>query len=212
MRTVRHLTPLFLLVALAAPATAYGGGWATVELDGQPTGIRAGEPWRAELLVKQHGVTPVDGLTPRVRIKNGEGVVRTFRARPAGRAGTYVVSVTYPSAGTWRTRIFDGFNDGVPHRLAPLKVPESGGAVFARTPKRSANDASPAAPTDSAVVGATTDDPVAATPADDGFPWPQSVAIAFVVLLFAGVWVVTAGPRRRRRREAAAPQQYLPSS
>jgi hypothetical protein len=125
---------LMLLLAFAATTgTAYAGGWATVELDESPGGIVAGEPWRVELLVKQHGITPLNDLSPSVRIENGEGVVRTFRARPTTTAGTYAVEITYPTAGTWRTRIFDGFTDAVPHRLPDMEVPAaagSGGSEF----------------------------------------------------------------------------------
>ena len=104
------------------PASAQAGGWATVELDHAPSGIIAGKPWRVELIVKQHGVTPIVDVRPSVRIANDAGVVRTFHARPAGRPGHYVAEVTYPAAGTWRTRFFDGFTDAMPHRLSPITV------------------------------------------------------------------------------------------
>jgi hypothetical protein len=37
--------------------------------------------------------------------------------------------VTYPTAGTWRTRLYDGFTDATPHRLAPLEVAAAGGST-----------------------------------------------------------------------------------
>ena len=122
---------LLLLLAFAATSgTAYAGGWATVELGESPGGLVAGEPWRVELIVKQHGVTPLAGVTPSVKIDNGEGVVKTFTARPTDRVGTYVADVEFPSGGTWKTRIYDGFSDAYPHRLAPLTVaPAAGEAV-----------------------------------------------------------------------------------
>ena len=119
---------LGLAAVLLLPAGAQAGGWATVELDHAPAGIVAGTPWRVELIVKQHGITPLDGVKPSVRIANDAGVVRTFPARPAGRPGHYVANVTYPAAGTWRTRFFDGFTDATPHRLSPISV---GGAYAA---------------------------------------------------------------------------------
>jgi hypothetical protein len=128
------MSRIALLAAVAFAAftgTAHAGGWATVELGEMPSGLVADEPWRVELIVKQHGVTPLEGVTPSVRIDNGAGVVKTFRARPTGRAGTYVAEVTFPSGGTWRTRIFDGFTDAVPHRLSPLTV--AAGASPAKT-------------------------------------------------------------------------------
>jgi hypothetical protein len=121
-------TLVLLLAFLATTGTAYAGGWATVELGAPPGGLEAGEPWRVELIVKQHGVTPLDGATPSVEITDDAGVVRTFHARPTGRPGTYVAEVTYPTAGTWRTRLYDGFTDAYPHRLAPLTVAPGSGA------------------------------------------------------------------------------------
>jgi hypothetical protein len=119
------MSRIALLAAVAFAAftgTAHAGGWATVELGAMPSGLAAGEPWQVELIVKQHGVTPLAGVTPRVRIDDGAGTVRTFTARPTAKAGHYVADVTFPAGGTWSTRIFDGFNDEIPHRLAPLTV------------------------------------------------------------------------------------------
>lgn len=122
-----------LLLAFAATAgTAHAGGWATVELGAAaPSGLDAGEPWRVELIVKQHGITPLDGVTPSVEITDEAGAVRTFPARPTGRPGSYMAEVTYPSPGTWNTRIYDGFTDAVPHRLSPMTVSPGSGAAAA---------------------------------------------------------------------------------
>jgi hypothetical protein len=163
------MSRIALLAAVAFAAltgTAHAGGWASVELGATPSGLEAGKPWRVELIVKQHGITPMAGLTPSVRIENEEGVVRTFPARPTATVGTYVADVTFPAGGEWKTRIFDGFTNAVPHRLAPLEVAPAGGAA----------------------AGA------------GGFPWPQTVAVAIVALLFLAGLIATLGrplPRRR---------------
>lgn len=123
---------LLLVLAVAVPAgTAHAGGWATVEVAKPPAGIAAGDEWRAELLIKQHGITPLEGVKPSVEITNGAGAARTFRARPAGRPGTYVAVVSYPSAGSWNTRFYDGFTNATPHRLAPLTVAPAAAAPVA---------------------------------------------------------------------------------
>jgi hypothetical protein len=119
---MRRIATLLLLAAAAFPPTAQAGGWATVELGESPAGLMAGEPWRVELIVKQHGVTPLDDAAPRVVIDNGDGVTRTFPAHRTGRPGTYAAEVTFPSGGRWRTRIYDGWTDALPHRLSPLTV------------------------------------------------------------------------------------------
>jgi hypothetical protein len=126
------MSRIALLAAVAFAAltgTAHAGGWATVELGETPSGLVAGKPWKVELIVKQHGVTPLEGVTPSVLIDNGEGVVRIFPARPTGRVGTYLAEVDFPAAGTWRTRIFDGFTNAFPHRLSPLTVAPAAGTA-----------------------------------------------------------------------------------
>jgi hypothetical protein len=181
------MSRIALLAAFAFAAltgTAHAGGWATVELGAMPTSLEAGEPWRVELIVKQHGVTPMPDLTPSVEITNDAGAVDSFVARPTKQVGHYVAEVTFPTAGEWKTRIYDGFTDVIPHRLSPLTVTAPG------APAEPALQFKPETP---AV-------PAPTPPAADGFPWPQTVAIAFVTLLFLGGIVATLGlplPRRR---------------
>ena len=123
------MSRIALLAAVAFAAltgSAHAGGWATVELGELPSGLVAGEPWRVELIVKQHGITPMADVTPSVEISDGS-VVRTFPARPTKEVGRYVAEVTFPSAGEWKTRFYDGFTDAVPHRLAaPARAQQVG--------------------------------------------------------------------------------------
>ena len=166
---MRPMSRIALLAAVALAAltgTAHAGGWATVELGETPSGLVAGEPWQVELIVKQHGITPLAGVTPSVEITDEAGAVHTFAARPTGKVGHYVAEVDFPAAGEWKTRLYDGFTDAVPHRLSPLTVAPAGGA------SASAGD----------------------------FPWQQTVAIAFVALLFLGGFVATLGRPLLRRR------------
>ena len=192
MRTVRRLIPLVLVLSAALPATALAGGWATVEVQKQPAGLGPGDPWRAELLVKQHGITPLDGLEPSVMITNEAGDTRVFVAKPAGKPGTYTVVVRYPSAGTWKTRIFDGFTDATPHRLPEYVV----GGTGATTP-----EPLPAPPATA---------PAPATPSS-GFPWPQTIAIALVALMLAaGLIAINGAPRLRVPRPGLGARRLRP--
>jgi hypothetical protein len=175
------MSRIALLAAVAFAAltgTANAGGWATVELGAMPTSLVSGEPWNVELIVKQHGVTPMADVTPMVEITDEAGAVHTFPARPTKQVGHYVAEVTFPAAGVWKTRLYDGFTDVMPHRLSPLTV------------------TAPGAPTEPALQYRT--DAPAAAASDDGFPWPQTIAIGFVALLFLAGIVATLGRPRLR--------------
>jgi hypothetical protein len=127
MTTMRRIALMLVLAVLVPAEVAQAGGWATVELGQPPSGLESGKPWRVELIVKQHGVTPMEGIRPSITILNEEGAERTFAARPTQRVGHYVADVRFPGAGVWAARISDGFTDAVPHRISRLIVAEPGG-------------------------------------------------------------------------------------
>ena len=106
---MRRLVVVLAVAAVLLPAAALAGGWATVQLSSTPKGSQAGTPWVVNLTVLQHGVTPLAGVTPEVRIAQGT-VSRVFTARPTGRTGVYRARVVFPRAGTWRWTIWDGFS------------------------------------------------------------------------------------------------------
>ena len=183
---MRLALALASLVVLAFPAAALAGGWATVEVAAPPGGIDPGEPWRVTMVVKQHGITPLDDARPSLLIDNGRGETRQFFAEHAGRPGTYVAEVTFPSEGTWRTRVFDGWTDATPHRMAPIEVPTTGAVVRDPTPLPAPD------PLPAAVPG--------------GFPTEKAVAIGAMALIWLGLLVAVVGvplrvtvPLRERR-------------
>ena len=108
-----------LVVAALLPAAALAGGWATVQLSSTPAGMRAGTPWVVHLTVLQHGVTPLAGVRPEVRIAQG-AVTRSFVARRTAKTGVYRARVVFPRAGTWTWSIWDGFSRT--HTYAPVKI------------------------------------------------------------------------------------------
>jgi hypothetical protein len=106
---------------LALPATAGAGGFATVGLSSLPDGTAPGKPWHVTLTILQHGRTPMSSLKPTVRVASADGqTVRTFAAKPAGKAGTYAAEVVFPSAGRWQYSIDDGFTQT--HFYAPVAI------------------------------------------------------------------------------------------
>jgi hypothetical protein len=98
--------------ALALPALAGAGGWASVGFEPLPDGTSAGGTWKPTIFVKQHGVTPLSGLLPLVTIEEtGSGESAEFLASAGAEPGTYHADVVFPSAGDWRVTISSGFGD-----------------------------------------------------------------------------------------------------
>jgi hypothetical protein len=176
MRRLALVTFLFL----AAPAI--GGGFATTGLSSMPDGTSAGEPWVVTIDVRQHGVSPTDGLKPAITIY-GNGTNRRFAAKPLG-DGKYRAEVVFPSAGTWKYEVDNGFGYGVPaEEYPPVHIAEADDAVAAAAPARS----TPAAP----------------APGDDGPPWLTAILAG---LAAAGITVLALRrrPRNRTRTEPVA--------
>jgi hypothetical protein len=107
---MKKLLLVLTLAAVAVPA-ASAGGWATVGLSSlPPAGLGPEEKWPVDLTVLQHGQTPLAGVTPIVRVRDGGGkVVDTFTAMPTGRTGVYHADVTFPGEGTYSYEVYDGF-------------------------------------------------------------------------------------------------------
>jgi hypothetical protein len=108
---MRYLIALSALVAaLAVSGVANAGGWATVGIAPLPSGIDAGETWRTEITVLQHGIRPLAGLSPILTISGG-GDARTFTASPTGKTGVYEARVVFPRAGQWSIVVDSGFGE-----------------------------------------------------------------------------------------------------
>jgi hypothetical protein len=182
------LIPLALLLALAAAPAALGGGFATVGLSSTPDGIAPGQPWKVDITVLQHGRTPLEGLTPKVRIHSGS-TVHEVVAGPTAKAGVYRASVVFPAAGRWDYEVLDGFINEVPHTFPAVEI---GGA------------GSPAAP------AATTAPPAPAPAADSG----GGIAAGWLVGAGAALLLALAvlGLGRRRRGHGAMPHTPEPAA
>jgi hypothetical protein len=95
--------------ALAFPASAFAGGWATAGISPPPDGgATAGDDKTFTITVRRHGVTPEDGAAPAIVLTNAEtGKTMTFPAKPAGKRGVYTATVTWPE-GRWTFGVNDG--------------------------------------------------------------------------------------------------------
>jgi hypothetical protein len=110
--------------ALALPAAAHAGCWATVGLTPRPDGVHAGKAWHVKLTVKQHGRTLLADAKPTVTIADPEGAKTVVRARKTPRKGVYAARVVFPAAGVWTLTVFDGFvpSCGRDHTFSPVTV------------------------------------------------------------------------------------------
>jgi hypothetical protein len=123
---MKRLLLALALAALLVPVVATAGGFATVQLSSLPAGTDAGGTWTPTMTILQHGVTPLDGLQPAVRLTDDSGATQSFAARPAGEPGTYMANVRFPAAGTWRYEIWDGFSQT--HTYSPVTIGDGGGS------------------------------------------------------------------------------------
>src|SRR5688572_15658080 len=117
------------VAALAIAPSASPGGWATVGFEPLPDGTSAGGTWSPTIFVKQHGVTPLAGLTPVVEIyDDATGAVARFSAAESSEAGVYKADVVFPAEGNWRLTISSGFGDSqVSYGPVAIGAPGAGG-------------------------------------------------------------------------------------
>ena len=127
---MRRLLLTLALVALAAPASALAGGWATAGLS-PPDGVGAGDTWNADVKILQHGMTPLAGVIPTVTIRNvATGKEKTFTAKPTGEVGVYRAKVVFPAAGKYSYNVYDGFTQyggAQTHSFGTFSVGAGGG-------------------------------------------------------------------------------------
>ena len=126
---------------LAATISLNAGGWAVITLDSLPDVVEAGKPVTLAYTVRQHGVTPVDGLTGSIEAVSGSSRV-TARPNPGRSTGQYTAALTLPRTGDWTITVDSGFIDSrltlLPltavdpsaHAPAPLTAAERGRRLF----------------------------------------------------------------------------------
>ncbi|HEY4688933.1 MAG TPA: c-type cytochrome [Anaerolineae bacterium] len=103
-----------MIAALALVAPVWAGGWAVVTLDELPAQVAANQPLTIGFMVRQHGRTPLDGLTPQITAtRAGTNQSFSVTAQAQGRVGHYVATLTFPSAGMWNWSI-DAFTFAQP--------------------------------------------------------------------------------------------------
>jgi cytochrome c2 len=106
MRRISLIAIPFTLVVLALVVPVFAGGWAVITLDALPDQIVSEQSYTIGFVVRQHGKTPLENLSPTIHATNvGSGEPLSVPAEPAGEVGHYQANLSFPSAGTWRWSI-----------------------------------------------------------------------------------------------------------
>lgn len=98
-------TGVAVLLALVFVFPALAGGWAVITLDELPADALAGEPLTIGFTVRQHGITPMNGLDLTVTATLSRDEQFVVQADPDGKPGHYTATLTFPKAGDWNWSI-----------------------------------------------------------------------------------------------------------
>jgi hypothetical protein len=127
---MRKLLIGLAFAALALPAGAVAGGWATAGVGPPDDGIGPGDTWNAKVTILQHGnpETPLMGVIPTMTIQNGSST-KTFKGTMTNEDGVSTIKVVFPSAGKWSYAVYDGFTEyggATTHKFAPVVIGAGG--------------------------------------------------------------------------------------
>ena len=118
IRASRFTLPALLVL----PLIGLYGGWAAITVEDLPDYGVVRQPLNLTFTVRQHGVTRLSNLEPRVEAR-ARGVTTAAVAEPGSEAGQYSARLVLPQAGEWTITIHSGFG---PSRvtLLPMQVIE----------------------------------------------------------------------------------------
>lgn len=110
-----------VVLAASTIAAARMGGWAVVSVRNAPDHFIVDKPVTLEFIVRQHGGTPLDGLSPSVKAWKG---IRWVNGKvvPTPAAGVYRATLTIPSTGEWTVSIASGFGPAKGRMLAKRAI------------------------------------------------------------------------------------------
>ena len=113
--------------ALIASTAAFAsmGGWAVVSVSKIPDAWIAGKPLQLSWQVRQHAVSPLNGLRPTIEARSGSRHVTgtTWEFNEQGQRG-YRGTITFPETGEWQVTIHSGFGKSSAV-LVPWRVVDS---------------------------------------------------------------------------------------
>lgn len=103
---------LSALATVALGSTSLSlGGWAVSTVDDLPQTLVVGQPVSLGFMVRQHGHTPLDRLSPTIVASDEKGEAGQVKASAdaSGAVGHYVATIVVPRAGDWTLTINSGF-------------------------------------------------------------------------------------------------------
>jgi cytochrome c2 len=120
MKRILSALGLTFLLAMTFTITALAGGWAVITLDELPGEVAANQPLEIGFMVRQHGVTPLEGRSPVITAQlAGSNKSVSVLAIEEGDVGHYAATLTLPQAGEWQWNI-EAF--GAPQPMPALTV------------------------------------------------------------------------------------------
>jgi len=132
---------LTLLLAMAITVPVFAGGWAVITLDELPGNVEANQPLEIGFMVRQHGVTPLSGLSPTIRADlAGSSESIRVTAVDEGIAGHYAATLTLPQTGEWQWSI-EAFGGAQP--MPALTVVEAASVVAKSEPVKASSNSLP---------------------------------------------------------------------
>lgn len=131
MKRTLFVFGITLLLAAAFTIPALAGGWAVITLDTLPGEVQANQPFEIGFMVRQHGVTPLEGQEPIITASlAGSKDSVEFFAREEGEVGHYVAELILPQAGNWEWSIAAfTVNQAMPSLTVVSAVPVASDAV-----------------------------------------------------------------------------------
>lgn len=109
-----------VLPALLLPLLGMYGGWAAITVEDLPDYGVVRQPLNLTFTVRQHGVTKLSNLEPRVEAR-GTGTNAAAVAVPGKEEGQYTARLVLPQAGEWTITIHSGFGNSKV-TLEPMQV------------------------------------------------------------------------------------------
>jgi len=128
----RLLLSLCCYLVAGATVGATWGGWALVTVDNPPERLVAGQPLELTFMVRQHGLTPIAKLRPRIEARAGGRLVEGT-TWATSRDGSYGARITVPDTREWQITIHAGFGRSK-GQLLPMRAEGQGAASLALAP------------------------------------------------------------------------------